>query len=96
MPIRLSASTELVDVIGPERFEDYLKAFNATVVGRSLADMGLRTIYTLDIPDAPEGAARVEPLYGARYHGGKATPYLIRLDWYDAAGRLIHPQPPAP
>ena len=91
MAVELAVSNGLIDAIGTERFaQQLLRLLGATVIStRPGDDLGIGTIYTLDIPDTPEGAVRVEPSYGTRYDGEEATPYLTRLDWYDAAGRFI-------
>lgn len=92
MSVELSISTELLDAIGEDQLAHSLRMFDATIVSSRSDDHGFSVVYALDVPDAPQGAARVEPTYGIR---GR-TPYLMNLNWYDVAGRLIHPQAAEP
>jgi len=91
--VELDASTELVETIGPDRFAHYLAMFGATIRATRPTDFGIRITYTLDVPDAPPGAARVVPTYQTTADG---TVSILHLDWYDAVGHVIHPQPPEP
>lgn len=93
MSVELTASTELVDAIGHDQFAAHLALFGATITGQRLSFFGTKTVYALKIPDAPEGAATVTPTFHRHGSGDNATVSVLSLDYRDAAGRTIHPQP---
>lgn len=92
MTVELEASTELIDTIGADTFAHYLAMFGASILTTRPTNYGIHTTYTLDVPDAPQGAASVTPTY--QHCAGTVS--ILHLDWYDTAGHVIHPQPPEP
>lgn len=84
MAVELLVSLELADTIGEEDLVGYLDMFGATIIDSHRAEDYLQIVYTLDVPDAPAGAQRVEPVWQQR---ADRTVRLLTINWYDADGR---------
>jgi hypothetical protein len=85
--VEMIVSTQLLEAVGINELASHLRMFDAVIV--SSQPDGVLTVFTLDVPGAPDNASRVEPIYGTRYEDGKAVTFLMRTEWRDANGQLI-------
>lgn len=93
MSVDLRVSEELLDAIGADRFEAYLKLFDATVVEKRDADRYSRdpfaVVYRLDVPGAPPHATEVVPSFQNVSENGGVRVTLHSIQWLDVIGRII-------
>lgn len=99
MSVDLRVSEELLDTIGADQFEAYLKLFDATVVEKIAPDQyscsPFTVVYRLDVPGAPEGAAEVFPVFENVRNNGSVSVRLHSIEWWDANRRRIREAPDA-
>lgn len=93
MNVTLRVSAELLDTIGEDQFEAYLRLFDATVVEKAGPDRyscsPFTVVYRLDVPGAPEGAAEIVPAFENVVTNGNVSVRLHSIEWRDAHGRRI-------
>src|SRR5690242_19748432 len=103
-PVNLRVSTELLNAIGTERFEQYLTMLNPTSMRRLEPHeypwpepyngaQVFTVIYRIVMPNAPDNATEIVPIYQNRGENGNVSVDLIDIDWYDADGHRIPAAP---
>lgn len=81
--VALHVSVELADFCN---IKQQLQEHHGRIVRRRLSNYGTNYVYSLEVPDAPVGAATMTPTYWAHDDG---TVTVQSIEWRDANGTTI-------